>query len=246
MLPRDKRTQSGKRCVPRGGRRAALAALIVLALAALAVLIRHSGVMEHIGSAEELRAWIAGYGAWGGAVFFLLQMLTVIIAPIPSNVTTMAGALALGFAKGFFLSALAVFSGSLVMFLLARRLGARFVNRFVEGSTIAKYMPIIEEKRDVFLFMAMLLPFFPDDALCIIAGLTRIPAGRFCLIALLARPWGLLFAALVGGGVIRMSIGGWVLIGLAGAGLFYLSLRYGPRLEARLLQRLGRKENADL
>lgn len=228
----------------RGGRgkTIARAAGIVLVIAVLALLVLKSGVLEHVDSVEELREWIGGFGLWGGAVFFLVQMLTVIIAPIPSNVTTLAGALALGFVQGFLLSALAVLTGSVVMFLLARRLGAGFVSRFVKTHTIAQYMPLIEEKRDAFLFVAMLLPFFPDDALCIIAGLTGMPALRFCVIAFIARPWGLLFAALVGGGVIEMPVWGWAIIVAACAALFVLSLRYGPRLEERLLERLKRKK----
>lgn len=232
----------------RAGRGAKIlrAVLIVAAIVLIVAFIMGSGVLERIHSAQELREWIAGYGAWGGVVFFILQTLTVIVAPIPSNISTMAGALALGFAQGFFISIAAVFTGSVIMFLLARHFGARFVARFVEKGVIAKYLPIIEEKRDVFLFMAMLLPFFPDDALCIIAGLTRIPTMRFCLIALIARPWGLLFAALVGGGVITMPMWGWVIIGVAGAGIFLLSLKYGPKLEERMLKRLGQKRDADL
>lgn len=227
---------------PARARQIGRVALIVLTVAVLALLAVKSGVMEHIDSVEELREWISGYGGWAGMVFFLLQMLTVIIAPIPSNVTTLAGALALGFVRGFFLSALAVFAGSVLMFLLARRLGAKFVSRFVQTHTIAKYMPIIEEKRDAFLFITMLLPFFPDDAICIIAGLTNMPAMRFSLITLLTRPWGLLFAALVGSGMLQIPVWGWVVIVVVCAALFILSLRYGPKVEERLIAWFSQKK----
>lgn len=218
--------------------------LALLALSTAVFALWKSGLLESIDSTAELREWIAGYGAWSGVVFFLVQMLTVIFAPIPSNVTTLAGALALGFMQGFVLSAAAVFAGSVLMFLLARKLGAKFVSRFVEKGTIAKYMPLIEEKRDVFLFMAMLLPFFPDDALCIIAGLTGMSTFRFCVITLITRPWGLLFAALVGGGVISLPLWGWVLIIAAVAGVFVLSLKYGPAVEEKIIARYHQRRSS--
>lgn len=222
----------------------ALTLLTLIVIAAAVFVLWKSGLLDSIDSTAELREWIAGYGAWSGVVFFLVQMLTVIFAPIPSNVTTLAGALALGFMQGFVLSTAAVFTGSALMFLLARKLGARFVSRFVEKGTIAKYMPLIEEKRDVFLFMAMLLPFFPDDALCIIAGLTGMSTFRFCVITLITRPWGLLFAALVGGGVFNLPWWGWILIITTVAVVFALSLKYGPAVEEKIIARYHRHRSS--
>ena len=216
--------------------------LSALAIAIVVYLLWFSGLFVSINSVLELREWIDGFGVWSGVIFFLLQMLTVIFAPIPSNITTLAGALALGFWRGFLLSATAVFAGSMLMFLLARRLGARFVAWFVQKGTIARYMPVIEEKRDVFLFMSLLLPFFPDDALCILAGLTGMSTFRFCVIALIARPWGLLFAALVGGGMISLPLWGWVTIIVAVACIFILSLKHGPAIEEKIIARYHRRK----
>lgn len=216
--------------------------LVLLVLFGVHYALRRSGLLDQIDSSQDLREWIAGFGAWSGIIFFLVQMITVIIAPIPSNVTTLAGSLALGFIPGFLISTAAVITGSLLMFLLARRFGAKFVTRFVEGRTLSKYMPVIEQKRDVFLFMAMLLPFFPDDALCIIAGLTGMSTFRFCVIMLITRPWGLLFASLLGGGVLSLPIWGWALVVIAVVVLFALSLKYGPALEEKLISRYHQRK----
>ena len=212
-----------------------LALLAVLAL--LAALALRAGLLENVSSPEALRAWIDGFGPAAAVVYFLLQAVSVIIAPIPSNITTAAGALALGFWPGFFIGAAAIFAGSCVVFGLARRLGEPFVRRFADAKTIARYMPLIEKKRDAFLFLALLLPFLPDDVLCILAGLTRIPAARFAVIALITRPWGLLFAAAVGSGGISLPVWGWALIAIGGVALFLLGLRYGDAIEERILKK---------
>ena len=77
---------------------------IILAVLAVAALLAaggcalwKNGFFEKINSVEALREVIADAGVWAGAVYFALQMMTVIVAPIPSNISMMAGALALGF-----------------------------------------------------------------------------------------------------------------------------------------------------
>ena len=221
-------------------RRIALAVLVVLALAAGVFALYRNGWFERIGSVEELRALIDRAGAFAGIVFFLLQMLTVIIAPIPSNVTMMAGALALGFWQAMLLGIAAIWAGSMLMFLLARRLGHRAVQRWMDHGIMEKYLPVIEEKQDMFLFLTLLFPFFPDDMLCILAGLTSMPTARFAGIMLLARPWGLIFAALLGSGELSLPAWGWaVLVGVL-AVIFVMAMKYSRQIEERLFALVSR------
>ena len=221
-------------------RRIALAVLVVLALAAGVFALYRNGWFERIGSVEELRALIDRAGAFADIVFFLLQMLTVIIAPIPSNVTMMAGALALGFWQAMLLGIAAIWAGSMLMFLLARRLGHRAVQRWMDHGIMEKYLPVIEEKQDMFLFLTLLFPFFPDDMLCILAGLTSMPTARFAGIMLLARPWGLIFAALLGSGELSLPAWGWtVLVGVL-AVIFVLAMKYSRQIEERLFALVSR------
>ena len=98
-----------------------------------------------------------------------------------------------------------------------------------------RYMPLIREKQEVFLFLALLFPFFPDDMLCILAGLTSIPTKRFAVLVLLTRPWGLVFAALLGSGAFSLPLWGWALLLAALVALFILAMKYSRRIEDRLL-----------
>ena len=228
----------------RGVRRAARIALIVLAIAVAAgacvYALWRSGWLERLSSVEELRALIAQTGIWAGLVYFLMQMMTVIVAPIPSNVTMMAGALALGFWPSLLLGIAAIWAGSMIMFLLSRRLGQRAVQGFIDRSVMEKYLPLIEEKQDMFLFLTLLFPFFPDDMLCILAGLTSIPTGRFAAIMLLARPWGLIFAALLGSGMLSLPPWGWAVLTLVLGAVFVLAMKYSRQIEDRLFALVSR------
>ena len=105
-----------------------------------------------------------------------------------------------------------------------------------------KYLEVIRRKRDIFLILVFLFPFFPDDLICILAGLTDIPFPRFLLIVLFTRPWGLLVASALGGASFSLPWWGMVLIGLGGLGLFLVGMKYGDQVEERVLRRLRRKK----
>ena len=218
-----------------GRARRFMTVLLCAAAAAAALWLWESGLLERMNSREEIRAMIESAGPFAGAVYFFIQLLTVVVAPIPSNISMMAGALAMGFWPAMLLGFAAIWLGSMGVFLLARRLGQRRVQALVDRGVMEKYLPVIREKQEVFLFLALLFPFFPDDMLCILAGLTSIPTGRFAVLVLLARPWGLLFAALLGSGAFSLPLWGWVIWIAALAALFIWAVKYSSRIEDRLL-----------
>lgn len=200
-----------------------------------------TGFFQAAASLEGLQEYIRNFTPYSHLCFFVLQLLSVIIAPIPSNITAMAGALLFGALPAFLLTWGAVALGSAVVFQLARRLGRSFADRFVSRALSERYLEVIRRKRDVFLAMAFLFPFFPDDILCILAGLTDIPFPRFVVLVILFRPWGLLVASAVGGSVVSIPPWGMALLGLGGLALFLVGMKYGDRAEEALLRRFRHK-----
>lgn len=219
----------------------AVLALTVLLLAAGGLFLYRSGFFAACTSIPALRAYIDRSAPYSHLTFFVVQLLSVVLAPIPSNLTAAAGGLLFGTWPAFFLTYGAVMAGSLLVFWLARTLGRDFVDRVVSRKLAEKYQKVIREKTTVFLALAFLLPYFPDDMLCILAGLTPITFGRFALLALFTRPWGLLFASALGGASLSIPLWAMVLIGLAGVMIFVLGMLYGDRLERAILKRLGKE-----
>ena len=219
----------------------AVLALTVLLLGAGGLFLYRSGFFAACTSIPALRAYIDRSAPYSHLTFFVVQLLSVVLAPIPSNLTAAAGGLLFGTWPAFFLTYGAVMAGSLLVFWLARTLGRDFVDRVVSRKLAEKYQKVIREKITVFLALAFLLPYFPDDMLCILAGLTPITFGRFALLALFTRPWGLLFASALGGASLSIPLWAMVLIGLAGVMIFVLGMLYGDRLERAVLKRLGKE-----
>lgn len=225
-----------------GKKRKAVLAVTALLLVGMVLLLWQTGFFEATATPQEMEAYISRFSPYSQIIFFLLQVATVILAPIPSNLTAAAGGLLFGTLPSFLLTYGAVLCGSAIVFLLARAVGQKQVEGFVSRKVSERYLELIRSKRDTFLTLALLLPFFPDDLLCILAGVTDIPLRRYLVIVALARPWGLLVASAVGGSVLNIPLPGMVAIGLAGAALFFLGMKYGDRVERAVIAHFQKKE----
>ena len=151
----------------------------------------------------RLKAFISGFGVWAPLVFFSLQFLQVIIAPIPGNVLGVVGGGLFGFVNSLILNGLAIYLGSMAMFAIGKHFSERVALKFVEKETYDHYLKIFSgRKGKLSLFLAFLLPFFPDDALCLIAGSSNLSYKDFIVFLLLARTPGILYPGLLGAGLI--------------------------------------------
>lgn len=199
-----------------------------------------TGFFEAARTEAGLQAYIEACAPWTHLVYFLLQLVSVVVAPIPSNITALVGGIMFGTLPAFLLTWSAVIIGSLAVFFFARKLGQEKVSAFVGRKLSDKYLDVLRRKQDTFLFMAFLFPFFPDDILCILAGLSDISWKRFTSLCLVARPWGLLVSCAVGGSALNIPWYGMAVLGALGVGIFVLAMIYGDRVEAKLMEKFRR------
>lgn len=220
-----------------------LALTLLLILGGVWFLYR-SGFFAVCSSPDALRAYIDCAAPYSHLLFFLVQFLSVVLAPLPSNISAAVGGMLFGTWPAFFLTLTAVLTGSLLVFWLARTLGRDFADKIAGRHLSDKYRDILHSKATVFLILAFLLPYFPDDVLCVLSGLTKLSFRRFAVIVLLTRPWGLLFASALGGASLSLPLGVLVLIGLCGLAVFVWGLKYGDGLEQAVLRCLRGQRKA--
>lgn len=207
----------------------------IVLLGLLSLFLWKTDALHRIKDLEHISEYLGSYAPWSQLVFFLLQLSSVILAPIPSNAMAMAGGACFGLVQGFSITFCAVTLGSMTTFTLARILGREWAMRLVSRRLSRRYQELLTRKRDTFLVLVFLFPFFPDDIICILAGLTDIPLRRFFLIVLLTRHWGLLAASAAGSSLFCVPSRWLVLLGAGGVLLFLLGVRYGEQIENRLL-----------
>jgi uncharacterized membrane protein YdjX (TVP38/TMEM64 family) len=208
-------------------------AVIIGALIILYYIGKDNGWFSLFESKGKLREYVMSFGALAPLAFFLLQFFQVIISPIPGNVTTLVGGMIFGFLDSFLISAAAIILGSICAFMLGKWFGRPLVEKIVGKRMVDKYMVSVSSRQKIMLILMFLLPFFPDDMLCLIAGLSAMSLPAFSLIVILTRPWGIVFSSLVGSDLIALPEWAWITIIIVVAALFVLSIKYAPIIEER-------------
>lgn len=150
---------------------------------------------------EQAKRYVESAGIFGPLVFILLQVIQVVIAPIPGQVAGLLGGYLFGPYLGLFYSLIGATIGFTIIFVLARKFGRPFVERFFSKKLIDKFDYITKSKGSFALFLIFLLPAFPDDLICYLAGLTKIPIYRLILISIAGRIPGYLILSLTGNGL---------------------------------------------
>ena len=120
-------------------------------------------------------------------VFIAVQFLQVVILPIPSTVTVVAGSALFGPLLGSVYSLIGILLGSFTAFAVGRFAGYRVVAWLVGKETLDKWLDKIKGKDKIFLSAMFVLPVFPDDVLCFVAGLSSMSFGLFAVVIVLSR-----------------------------------------------------------
>lgn len=176
---------------------------------ALTIYFINLGVFKDI---NALRGLVGNSVILGPIIFMLLQILQVVIPIIPGGISSAAGVLIFGPYLGFVYNYVGISIGSVIIFLLGRRYGKPFILSMISDKTYDKYIGWLDnQSRFEKLFaLAILLPVAPDDALCLMAGLTNISVKKFTLIILLAKPLSIFLYSMA------LIYGGTFLTGLLG------------------------------
>ena len=137
--------------------------------------------------------------------------------------------------------------GSYISYAIGKVFGHKIVSWIVGVDNVNKYSEIIRKRGKVFLSLAFLLPMFPDDILCLIAGITDMSFLSFFWITFITRPIGVICMSYFGSGsLIPFSGWGiyvWVAILVLAIAAVILISKYQDKMERFVLQKVFRKKN---
>ncbi len=182
-------------------------------------------------------ALVTSFGPLSILIFVALQVMQVLIAPVPGEVTGIIGGYLYGPLMGTLYSTIGLTIGSWLAFFLARTLGLPFVERVVSGKILRKYDYFMEHQGPLVTFAMFLIPGFPKDALSYIMGLSHMKTGVFLLVSTVGRLFGTILLS-VGGSCFRNGQTS-VLYGVIGVTAVILVVAYLFR--DKLLKHLRKK-----
>lgn len=225
-----------------GARRAALlrlGALVGIVVVLSAALLRAAPFLLE---PAATRAWLAGFGPAAPLAFFGVQTTQVVVAPIPGQLLAVAGGYLFGPLVGATLSVTGVLVGSLVAIGLTRRYGRPYAESVVDAGTLAEFDAVVDETGEAGLFIAFLLPVFPDDVLCFVAGLTEIRMRRLLVLVLVGRTPTFVAAAVLGDAIATTDAA--LVALLLAAGALFTGLGYWKRQDLAGAVADARRESA--
>ncbi len=149
--------------------------------------IKASGFLNKFSDVQSFREYVNSFGAYSFLPFILLQFLQVVALPIPAFITVAAGVLLYGPFLNTIYSSIGIIIGSLVAFSIGRKLGYKVVTWIVGEKNLIKTLDFIKGKDKVVFTLMFLFPFFPDDLLCFVAGLTSMDYRFFTIMTIIVR-----------------------------------------------------------
>lgn len=211
-------------------------------MAALYFWLKANGYLEIFTSVEALQAYVRGFGAWAPAIFILLQIAQVILRPSPATSRRWPAARCSASGPRSSTAQSPPFSAPRRLWI-GRYCGKPIVYKLASPAIVDKYLNVLAGKQRLTLALLFLFPFFPDDVLCLLAGLTGYSWSWFAVMVLLTRPWGTIVSALVGSGSLSIPLWGWAILVVAAVAAMVFSIKYGSRMEDLLLEKIrGRKK----
>ena len=211
--------------------------ILVLFICIVAIVMIETGLAHFFLNKEKLTYFLDSLGPLSFIGFIVLQILQVIAAPIPGEVTGFLGGYVYGPILGVVFSTMGLTLGSWGAFILAKTFGRPFVEKFIKKETIKRYDYLLKHHKAAFLvFLLFLIPGFPKDYLCYILGLGPMNTKEFLVISTAGRFTGTVLLTM-GGTYIRnhQYYRFFILLGIAIV-ILLISMAYRDKIE-RLFQR---------
>jgi uncharacterized membrane protein YdjX (TVP38/TMEM64 family) len=173
--------------------------LTALVLITLSILYRESIVdfFNFITDQQAVSSYLQSFGALGPVVLFCLLVAQVFVAVIPGHALMVTAGYVYG-STGLMVVIASTILGSQIAFTIARRYGRDLIYKLASPAVINKWDKTARHQGIIFYFFSFVLPIFPSDLMCYVAGLATISPRRFFVANVLGRTCCAVFITLIG------------------------------------------------
>jgi len=183
------------------------------------------GLVSFFTDRARLLGFIKEHRAYAAFIFIGLQILQVVAAPVPGEVSGFVGGVFFGAIGGIIYSTIGLTIGSWLAFVLARMAGRPLVEKIVNPETINRYDYVMKHKGMFLAFLMFLIPGFPKDILCYLLGLGHMRHRDFLVVSTSGRLLGTVLLTM-GGSFFRDKHYGafFTVLGLSIAVIFFVMI----------------------
>ncbi len=162
--------------------------IIFLVFCGIAIWIVWPYIQIIIDNPDSFSDFIGDNMLYSSLIYLALQITQVIVAIIPGEFLEIVAGVTFGWFGGLLLALLGVAIGSILIFIIFRKLGKPLIERFVKKERIQKLHKFdTHPRRDAVLFLVFFIPGLPKDLMTYAAAFFDITISRFLIITLIAR-----------------------------------------------------------
>jgi len=196
-------------------------------------------VITLLGDQKGLTQQIEEYGSLGAIILVIVLILQVIVAALPGHLLIIAGGYLFGFTNGFLLTHISIVISSQICYWLAQKYGRPIIERLAPSEGLEKWTLRAKRQGITFFIVSFNLPFFPNDVMNYVAGLSGISSRKFLIANILGKlPTSIMFT-LIGSHGFDFSWQIWIaamVLTLVIVGIWQV---VGPRVEQRYFATKG-------
>lgn len=170
-------------------------------------------VSELAGDPEKLRDAVKSSGITTVLYFDALLILQVFAAIVPGGPFEIAAGYAFGIIPGALICDIGMSIGGILVFLLSRKFGIRFIELFFTKEEIEN-IKILKTTKDsrFMIFLIFLIPGTPKDILSYLLGLTDLPLKEWIFINFVGRLPAILLSSLSGNALADEKYGVFIVV----------------------------------
>lgn len=164
--------------------------ILLLVIAGMVAIYMAYGrkMVAFVSDYERFSAWVKDIGIWGRFVIIGMVTFQLIVAVIPAGPFELAAGYAYGAIEGTILYVVGATVASVIILILVRKFGTKFVYLFVSKEKIESVKFLQDTERlERALFIFFVIPGTPKDVITYAAGLTKVRLLPWTLINLFGR-----------------------------------------------------------
>lgn len=210
---------------------------VILVFAVISVVIYLILKAFNLTNINKLKQIIIDSKRFSILVYFIISVLSLVclcFVPLLNTALLVLGIVLFGSKITFVTCLISVFCSTTILFFIGDKLGEKFAKKLIGEKSLNDAQNLIDHKSKFWLPIFFIIPAIPDEALCLVAGMTKIKYWYLILVSMLYHAIEFGIMCFIGSGIINwsnLSIIDWFVLLNVLAFDFYLLYRLEKKLD---------------
>ena len=192
--------------------------LVILSFAAVSAILFLILKAFDLANIETLKNIISKSGKYGIIVYTVILVIALVafcFVPLLNTAMAVLGIALFGSKIAFITNIIAIFFSTTILFFIGDKLGEKFASKLVGQKNLEETQNRIHHKSKFWLPILFITPAIPDEAICLVAGMTKMKYWYVTLVSVIYHAVEIGIFCFIGSGIINwstLSILDWIVI----------------------------------